>query len=98
MSDKGTQRIMLLERDVAVLTKQMKVLTETMSLKDKEIASLREEVYRLKEKLSVACKDENEETVVLDQDGLKDLRRELEKIRTSMMPALQVRLAKSPFK
>ena len=96
MTERTGKKVLVLEKDVATLKQQMKLMTEMMAGKDKELLSIREEVSQLRDKLQ--CQDENQVSVVLDDEGLKDVRRELEKIRTNMMPGLPVKIAKPPFK
>ena len=83
MSDK---RLFVLENDVASLKHQMKLMTDAMVEKDKEITTLRQELSR------ITC-SERTPTVLGDED-LKEMRRELEKLRTNLIPGLPVKFAK----
>lgn len=83
MSDR---RLTLLEKDVADIKKQMKLMTEALVEKDREITHLKEE-------LAKTSRNDRANTVLGDDD-LKEMRRELEKLRTNLIPGLPVKFAK----
>ena len=83
MSEK---RLTLLEKDVVDIKKQMKLMTEALFEKDREITQLKEE-------LAKSSRIDRGSTVLGDED-LKEMRRELEKLRTNLIPGLPVKFAK----
>jgi len=93
----GLERIAKLEDEMLALRKQVESSQDELAKRSMDIVLLREELLQLKEHVK-ASKPHDQATPILDDEGLKELRRELDKIRTNMMPGLPVKMAKSTLK
>ena len=59
-----------------------------------QVRQLRDEMTLLKEEMNVYKGNSTTRSTILDDEGLREVRRELEKIRTNLMPGLPVSIAK----